>query len=397
MHAWLAIARRGLPLLAIGFLVDAAFLLVFLIILQTYLPESLGDSPALAGYALATFGATKLLSQLAGGVTSDRLGPRRVLIVGTAFHLVANAAILPLAHVAPSLIVGAAVLYGLGSSLTWPPVYSLAAARFPEGERARLSSALTLVTGLALFAGLGGGSLMNEFWSFDAAMTVAIGSAAVAFLIALTMIVEDQKVRDGERQDVASLRELPNVIRSLPRMAFSIAVFAESCGLGALAASFRAYGRDIIRVSLGREVLLLAPAALLGTTSVGIGGVAADRLSRRALLVAGFAVSGVSLVLLSEWTNLTFIAIAAAVAAVGFGLAVPSIGASMMALAGPARTRGGVIGWFMSADGLGQSVGPAAAGALVGAAGTESALLMVGLLFLAVAAFGGASSGYRTR
>lgn len=236
---------------------------------------------------------------------------------------------------------------------------------------------------------------MNEFWSFDAAMMVAIGSAAVAFLIALTMIVDDQEVRDGERQDVASLRELPNVIRSLPRMAFSIAVFAESCGLGALAASFRAYGRDIIRVSLGREVLLLAPAALLGTTSVGIGGAAADRLSRRVLLIAGFAVSGVSLVLLSEWTNLTFIAIAAAVAAVGFGLAVPSIGASMMALAGPARTRGGVIGWFMSADGLGQSVGPAAAGALVGAAGTESALLMVGLLFLAVAAFGGASSGYR--
>jgi MFS family permease len=393
MRAWLGIARRGLPLLAVGFLVDGAFLLVFLIILQTYLPESLGASQALAGYALAAFGGAKLLSQLAGGVTTDRLGMQRALIIGTAFHLAANAAILPLAHVAPSFIIGAAVLYGLGSSLTWPPLYSLAAVRFPEDERARFTAALTLATGLALLAGLGGGGLIDDYLSFDAAMMLAIGSAALAFGIACTMRLEKAELRDEDRhrRHTASLRELPNVVRSMPRIIFAVAVLAESAAIGGLAATFRAYGRDIVRVSLTREVLLLTPAAVLGCACVTLGGAAADRYSRRLLLLVGFAVSGVSLLSLSEWSALPFVAIAAAVGGAGFGLAVPSIGASMMALAGASETRGGVIGWFMSADGLGQFVGPAVAGVLIASLGPPSALRFVGLLFLAVAVITGAS------
>src|SRR5205823_4288028 len=77
------ITRRGAPLLVVGFLADAAFLFVYLVVLQTYLPESLGASKAVAGWALAAYGLAKLVTQLGAGMISDRLGTRRALIAGT--------------------------------------------------------------------------------------------------------------------------------------------------------------------------------------------------------------------------------------------------------------------------------------------------------------------------
>ena len=59
-----AIAKRGAPLLAVGFLADASFLMVYLVVLQTYLPESLGASAAIAGWALAAYGLAKLITQV---------------------------------------------------------------------------------------------------------------------------------------------------------------------------------------------------------------------------------------------------------------------------------------------------------------------------------------------
>ena len=95
------IVRRGMPLLTIAFLADAAFIFLFLIVLQAYLPESLHASAAIAGYALAAFGIAKLLTQVASGVVSDRLGTRPAMILGTALLVTAGAAMWPLAHVAP--------------------------------------------------------------------------------------------------------------------------------------------------------------------------------------------------------------------------------------------------------------------------------------------------------
>src|SRR5438093_1304421 len=125
----LPIVRRGAPLFLVGFLVDAAFIFVFLVALQAYLPESLHKSEAIAGYALAAFGVGKLVTQFAGGFLSDRLGTRRAMIIGTTLLLAADVTFVPLAHVAPWLIIVSAVLVGLGSSVTWPAIYSAGAAR----------------------------------------------------------------------------------------------------------------------------------------------------------------------------------------------------------------------------------------------------------------------------
>jgi MFS family permease len=383
MTAWLMIVRRGLPLLAIGFLVDFAFIFVFLIVLQSYLPESFGASPSIAGFALGAFGAAKLGSQVAGGVVFDLLGARRTLALGALLQFVANLAIVPFVHIAPWLVVGAAVVYGLGSSLCWPPIYSLMTASFHDSERARLSSALTLASALALALGLAAGAALNRYVSFDAAMLVPITAALIALAVAARL---PRYLMASHVDETAhtSLAALSGVIRSVPRLMFSVLVFAESFSLGALSTGYRAYGRDVLHVSLVREAALLAPAAGLGALLVPVGGLAADRFGRKLFLSIGFAIAGACLVALARWHNASFFLVMTTIAASGFALAIPSVSASMMSLAGPSTSRGGVIGWFMTMDGLGQFVGPTLAGAVLVWHDANAVLVLVGVMFVIV-------------
>ncbi|TAK72802.1 MAG: MFS transporter, partial [Dehalococcoidia bacterium] len=338
------VIRRAAPVLVIGFLVDAAFLFVFLIALQSYLPESLHKSDAIAGYALAAFGLAKLLTQFGGGFVSDRLGTRRALILGTTLLLVADASMLPLAHVAPWLIIGAGAIEGLGSSVTWPAVYSAGASRVAADEKGRFTALLTLATGCALVTGLGGGGVLNHFVPFDAAMAFPIGALAIALTLALLTPLSAGEAATHAERELPAPREVRTIISSPQRAVFSLLILSEAMALGALTAAFRSYGRDVLDVSLARQALMLAPAAVAGGLMVVPGGALADRFGVRRVMAPGFAATGICLLLLSRFSDPAFVVATAAVAGAGFGLAQPTIAATMMALSGPSKTRGGIIG-----------------------------------------------------
>lgn len=387
---WMAIIRRSLPLLAIGFLSDAAFIFIFLIALQSYLPESLHASASLAGYALAAFGVAKLLSQVASGVIADRLGTRRAMIGGTALLLIADSSMLGFAHLAPDLVIACAAIEGLGSSVLWPALYAAGNSRFHAREKSRFTALLTIATMAALLVGLGGGALLNIYIGFNIAMALPIGFVGLALTIALLTPISRQEAAERESAPIPSLRELPRIVRSPQRIAFSGIIVAESIALGGIAATFRAYGRDIAHVSLTHEGLLLAPAAVLGGISVVAGGAIADRIGARRVMAPGFALAGVAVLLLSHFAAPWFIVVAAAAGGIGFGVAVPTIGSTMLTLSGGAGARGGVIGWFMSMDGLGHSIGPALAALLLNIGDTSAAMLLVGAAFVTVSAIAAA-------
>lgn len=379
------VVKRTGPLLAIGFFSDAAFLFVFLIALQSYLPESLHKSDQIAGFALASFGLAKLLTQLGAGFVSDHLGTRRALILGATLSLVADTSILPLAHVAPWLIIGAAALEGLGSAVTWPALYSAGASRIAADEKGRFTALLTLATGCALITGMGGGGALNRFASFDVAMAFPIGALIIALALALLTPLSAGEAATRAERELPAPGEVRAIIGSPQRAAFALIVLAESAALVALAATFRAYGRDVLGVSLPRQALMMAPAAVAGGLMVVPGGALADRIGVRRVMAPGFAATGICLLLLSRWSDPVFVVVAAALAGAGFGMAQPTIAATMMALSGPSKTRGGIIGWFMTMEGIGQTAGPASAGVALGVLGAPAVMIGAGALFLVVA------------
>jgi MFS family permease len=226
--------------------------------------------------------------------------------------------------------------------------------------------------------------MINSIASFNVAMMAPIAAVGLAFALALLTPLAAAEASRAE-PEIPPPGQFRSIVSSPQRAAFALLVLSEAAALGALTAAFRSYGRDVLDVSLARQALLLAPAAVCGGLLVVPGGALADRFGPRRIMAPGFAATGVCLLLLSRWSDPAFVVTIAAAAGAGFGLAVPAIASTMMMLAGPISTRGGIIGWFMTMDGFGHAVGPAAAGVLLGVFGAPAVMIVAGALFLCVA------------
>lgn len=379
---WLALIHspRARPFLLVTFSVDSALVFVFLVALQSYLPEQHDVEVSLPAYALAAYGAAKLIAQMLGGQIIDRIGGKQGLVSGLVLILAGQAALL-LAVLAPVVVMPAAALYGLGGALVWPAVYALASTAFAVPERARLTAAMTLTMGAALSSGLGLGMVLPEHFPYVAAIALALAIVGIA-LIGTGAIVPAIGERAMHRQSFA-IGILRYAVRSAfdpPRLGFALMMLLQSSAAGALVAIFRAYGRDILSVSFQYELLLLAPAIVTGAGAVALGGILADRFGRTPLLAVGFLTAGGALWFLPSVAGASSVVALTIFASLGLGIALPSVSAMTIDLAG-AVNQGTLLGWFMALEGMGHTLGPALGGWVSSIASVGAVLEVVAALY----------------
>ena len=382
---WLHLVRsaRARSFLLLTLFVDVTLVFVFLVAIQTYLPEQHEGSEGLPGYVLAVYGASKLIGQLLAGRVVDRIQGAKALYAGLVLTLIGHSALIP-AALSPEIALPAAGVYGLGGALIWPALYARAGAAFATQERAKIASGMMVTTGLALVLGLGAGALLPADFPYTASIGIGFVPIGLA-LVAARASGETGVRRQGEREPVATLAEAARAVLQPQRLCFSVLMLLQTTAMGALLAVFRAYGRDTLEVSLREEILLLAPAAAIGGAGVILGGVMAVRLGRMPVMGAGFLLAAVSIWGLATFTEAESVVPLAAAGALGLGLALPSVWALAMDLS---RTPGGgtVLGWFLTMEGLGIAAGPALGGGISETAGVTTVLWMAGGLLLAVSA-----------
>jgi len=382
VRASITVAHATLPLLVIALLDDASFVFVYVFCLPTYLPTSLGSSAAVAAGALSAYGISRLLTQLAAGISSDILGTKRSLVIGLGLRFAATLAILILAHLIPWAIVGAAFLDGLGGSILGPAVYSAAMAKLGADQRATFFSAFALRLGMAALLGLGIGAAVGRFADFDTAMLIPLAWLGVA--VATTLLTPYFAGVVSRRIGSLNLGQLRLLVATRPRLTFALMELVLGSSLGALGASFVAYGRDFLNVSFASQLLLLAPAAVVAILAVSLGGALIDRSSPKRFLVFGFSLASVCMVVLSATSEPLIVVATSILGGLAFGLAYPAAGATRLNLADSSLT-GAMIGLFLSANGLGLALGPAAAGVLLAVSGVRSVLWMMCGLYAVIA------------
>jgi MFS family permease len=377
---WLEIASSGRarPFLAVALLLDATFLFVFLVVLQTYLPERYGASTSLAGYALAAYGAAKLLTQITGGRFVDRIGARRALRAGLCLIALAQVSLI-FGPGQTELAYPAAVVYGLGAAVVWPALYSLVASTFAVEERGRLTSALTITSGAAAATGLGLGVVLPSATPYAAALLVALSATLVALLVSGAL--PSPPPVPATRIEFSGTGA--GFWKDSSRVALAAVFLAESAALSALVSVFRGIGRDLFHVSLRMEAIYFAPAVAAYGLGLLTGGVAADRIGRWPLIGGGLVTASAAMVVLS-FSSGVFAIIPLAVSAGGLGLALPSVNAMSVDLS-PEPVRGKLIAWFFAAEGLGHTIGPAVAAVLASAIGTAAVVRFSGSAFFTAA------------
>ncbi len=386
---WREVARhpRLWACLGVGFLIDWAFALVFLVGLQVQAPSHLAGGQAIAGYALAVYGLAKLLSQAVCGPLLERLGPGWGLRLGLATVLGGMAVLAPAVHKA-GVLAGASV-YGAGAGLAWPSLYALASSSFPQGERGRLSSGMAMASVAALAAGVGVGLLLPESWPLAAAVAPAATMVALAALVAPALGTTTVHVR-GVREGPVSV--LVGAALRPPGVAVTLLLLLQTTAAGALVSVFRAWGKELLGASFHVQALLLVPAAGGGGVGLVWGGPAADRVGRLPVMAAGTSLVGLAVLGASSLRALPAVGLMAALGGLGLGFATPTFGAVAMDLA---RWWGSdaLLAWFLAVEGAGHALGPALGGLLESTSGPAPVLRLAAGLFLACAAV--ALAGWR--
>jgi MFS family permease len=297
------------------------FHLFVLPMLFPFLKGQLGVGYIELGFALTVFAVVSGLTQAPMGYLADRLGARKILLIGLS---AGGLALMMLGvHLSYSWLIASAVLLGLANSVYHPADYAILSAHMDE---ARMGRAFSIHT----FAGFLGGAVAPAIVAALVATTGGYGAliiaGAVGPIVALLLLavgIPDAGAADRGADDAKTPQ--PNVVTPaiIVLTAFFMLLSLSTAGIGnfGVVALMSGYGASFSTANI-------ALTALLGCSAVGVlaGGFLADRTHRHGQFAAACFALNAAIVLLIAVVTLPPVPLIAAMATAGFlgGVIAPS-------------------------------------------------------------------------
>ncbi len=253
-------------------------------IVSPLLPLYLRDMGATGiglGVIVAAYFISNSVAVPIAGRLSDRKGRKLFLTIGLLAY-----SIISLGYVWSTTVAHLALVrlaHGVAGAMTIPVAMAYLGDLSPEGEEGRWQG----YASAAFFSGFGAGPLlggvMTEHFGMTAAFLSMSGLNLLAFFIALLFLpeVSDRKIRGGDSR--LSFREMAasDMVKGL----FSFRL-SQALGRGGIAAFLPIFAA-MIGLSTSLIGILIAINILSITLFTPLGGLLADRFSRRALVVVG--------------------------------------------------------------------------------------------------------------
>src|ERR1700709_1171767 len=265
------------------------FHLFVLPMLFPFLKDQLGVGYIELGFALTVFAVVSGLTQAPMGYLGDRIGARKILLMGLS---VGGFALIMLGiHLSYSWLIASAVLLGLANSVYHPADYAILSAHMDE---ARMGRAFSIHT----FAGFLGGAVAP---AIVAALVVVTGGHGalivtgaigplVALLLLLVGIPDAGATAEGRRDTRAPQQSVVTPAIILLTIFFTV-LSLSNAGIGTfgIVALMNGYGNSFSTANI-------ALTAFLGASAIGVlaGGILADRTERHGQVAAAcFAVNAI--------------------------------------------------------------------------------------------------------
>jgi EmrB/QacA subfamily drug resistance transporter len=266
---WWALGALVICLLTLG--LDGTILNVALPTLATDLGASTGGLQWIVDAYILVFAG--LLLPI--GALGDRIGRRRVLLVGLGVFLISSLAAAWTVSIGG--LIAARAFMGLGSAIMTPMATAILPAIFPARERGRAISMMAAAMGLGVPLGpILGGWLLDHFW-WGSVFLVNVPVAVIGILAALAFIPESRNATRrpadllGGVLSTAGLVAVVYAVIEAPRRGWTDTVVLGGLGLGlVLLVAFvgweRRYPYPMIDLGLFRR-----PRFLWGTMAATIG------------------------------------------------------------------------------------------------------------------------------
>lgn len=372
---WQMARAIPLPVLGIGFLEQAAFVVLFLFLTQRYLPDDRALGVAFAGFVIMVFGLTKLVAQAPAGWLGDRFGYRTTLVLGLSASLIATIVIMS-SHQA-WVFLAATALYSLGKAPVGPGLNATVANLFEEENRGKVVAYTNVANlGAYLVAGLGGFLLLDVITA-AIAFSISIALSLAALLVA-AFFLEETAFLATVPSRAWRLRVLPLGELANPHvLTWGGIILLLGIGMGLMGPLARPYVRDVLGMEL-RELVpyLILPGALAAVSIIPFGHLA-DRLGRIRPLVLGLGIGSLGLLGVSVTTSLFAIMGLASLIMLSYTMTSPAVGAALMDVTRE-ETRGFVLGALATVQGLGGALGPAIGGSIYESWGPQDVFVVAG-------------------
>lgn len=340
---------------------------------------SLGAAPFLTGLAVGMYSLSNIIGNIISGIFSDKKGPFAILIIGllsTSFILFSYA----LSSDPYSLLL-IRFLHGLAAGLTVPAAFTYLANRTDHSRRGKGAAVSGAFVGMAAIIGPAYGAIYSS--RNGTPETMAVTGSLILLLGIVSFFVLNRRTKPKDAVPAA-----PIPLKQLLRNPGLVQAFS--------GAFFLMFSQGVLAYMLPLKVESLNLPTEMSGLLLSVFGISAilvfllpvnrifDIAKPVYTLIAGFALMGGSLFLLSAFSEPALLYGAMCTYGIGFALLFPSIN-SLLIDATTTETRGRAYGYFYAFFSLGVVAGSSMTGALELTA-DGGFILSAALLLLAAAA-----------
>jgi MFS family permease len=343
-------------------------------LLPTVAPHvrGLGASATGVGLAVGAYSATNLPANILGGILIDRIGRRRVTILG---FLLAAVAVLgySLASTVGGFIAIRAT-HGVAGGILVTAVFAVAGDRTRAGRAGRSFGRFGALIGAAWVIGPAVAGAVRQTAGTDVvfqmiAVLLLIGAVVTALFIHDVVQDEDDDPTSGDDavgEEVSRGRAMRELAVRPPVRRALVATVAWMGAVGILAGFLPETAEALGAPASAVGGLFTAYAVMAGLLMLSPLSGRVDRGGADGMIAAGLTLIAVALVVMIVAPDLTTLVLASALFGTGYGLIFPAV-TGVVSLAATTRTRGRAFGLFNAAFSVGLALGAPLAGGLADA------------------------------
>lgn len=311
----------------------------------------------LVGFAVSGYFLLRMFTEFPIGVLSDRMGPRLPLIAGRVFAVIG--AFLCYRTTNIWMLIVARMIWGMGDASFFCIGMSYVSRLFPAQKRGRAMGIFQAVEMVGSFMGqtIGGYAAAEYGPRFNFLLTTIV--AAIA-LVSVTMIRGNSSAMQISKKKgslIPTREEMRKVLNRTLIVACIINLVSMMINSGLLGTILPIYATEDLGLPLTQYALLVSASTVGSISGNLIGGALSDKMGRKKILLAGFAIGALSIFGITVFPS--FIPLLAMMFFKGiFWGIVYGVVPAYIADAVPDEVRGIGIGTFRTFMDLGGLVGP---------------------------------------
>ncbi|RLG53344.1 MAG: hypothetical protein DRO00_04365 [Thermoproteota archaeon] len=342
------------------------------------LPETFERISGASSYALeytalmSAFMLTRAMMARYFGTLSDRVGRKKIILVGTLFYV-----LMALAYIASSSTIHLYLIrgfQGIASAMVWPVAEALLMDTTDPSYRGRAMAVYMIANNLAMTSGPAIGAAIYKFGVIVLGIK-DVGSALKfpfyglalfsSLAIPATLLLEENSQRNVSSQTLSNSNiqikiseETKRSIKAIYAMAI-----ANGVGMGLTAPLYSIFIIEFIKADPAAVATVTTIAGLLGLMVTYPAGRISDSMGRRPVIISGTFLSRLTTMLIPFSKSLKLFGALSSIRSIAFNFSMPSFRALQADIV-PREVRGKIFGTVQAAFNIGAVIGPLIGGHL---------------------------------